>query len=164
MIPFSHHYYTFCVGPQLHLSYRLPVYKDHNHVTKTTVLQIPKGYIFHVIEPVYDDHILTVPRIFLCTGIVQLLLTLEVDVLAVRAHFGLILVAALGQSKAFQDSLPEPIIPPFHAVVTVIEVVIDSSNGHLVFTRLLSLSKIQAILRAFYRVCYIDDAKWWLYV
>ncbi len=48
------------------------------------------------------------------------------------------------------------------------EMVIHSTNGQLVcITRLLSLSKIQAILRVFYTVrytCYIDDAKWWLYI
>ncbi len=44
------------------------------------------------------------------------------------------------------------------------EVVIPSTNGNLVLiTHLLSLSKIRALLRAFYTIRYIDDAKGWLY-
>ncbi len=40
------------------------------------------------------------------------------------------------------------------------EVVIHSTNGHLVLiTHLLSLIIIQALLRAFYTMRYIDDAK-----
>ncbi len=43
------------------------------------------------------------------------------------------------------------------------EVVIHSTNSHLVLiTHLLSLSKIRALLRAFYTMRYIDDAKRWL--
>ncbi len=36
-----------------------------------------------------------------------------------QSRFGLVLVTDLHQSKAAQDSHPEPIIPLFHAVVTV---------------------------------------------
>ncbi len=44
------------------------------------------------------------------------------------------------------------------------EVVIHSTNGHLVLiTHLLSLSEIRALLRVFYTMRYIDDAKGWLY-
>ena len=67
------------------------------------------------------------------------------------------LVTALGQSKAVPVSYPKPIISLFCTVVTVKlcdgEVVIHSTNGHLVLiTR--SLSKIRALLRAFYTMCY----------
>ncbi len=42
--------------------------------------------------------------------------------------------------------------------------VIHLTNGHLVLiTRLVSLGKIRALLRAFYAMRYIDDAKGWLY-
>ena len=36
-----------------------------------------------------------------------------------QSHFGLVLVTALGQSKAVPDSHPEPIISLFRAVVTL---------------------------------------------
>ncbi len=58
-----------------------------------------------------------------------------------------------------------------HTCITVsrcrqcaVEVVIHSTNGHLVYiTRSLSVSNTQAFLRAFYTVQYIDDAKRRLY-
>ncbi len=44
------------------------------------------------------------------------------------------------------------------------EVVIHSTNSHpVLITHLLSLSKIRAVLRAFYTMSYIDDAKGWLH-
>ena len=50
----------------------------------------------------------------------QLLLTLEVAVLAVAtSRFGLVFVTGLSQSKAVPFSHPKPIIPLFRAVVTV---------------------------------------------
>ncbi len=45
------------------------------------------------------------------------------------------------------------------------EVVIHSTNSYLVLiTHLLSLRKIRAVLRVFYTMHYIDDAKGWLYL
>ncbi len=45
------------------------------------------------------------------------------------------------------------------------DVVVHSTNGHLVLiTRLLSLSKIRPLVRAFYTMRFIGDAKGWLYI
>ncbi len=96
------------------------------------------------------------------------LLTLKVAVLAVAAKvvFCLVLVTALGQSKAGQLCTTTHNTVSFcrHCDGEVVMHVL-STNGHLIFiTRLLSMGKIQAFLRTFYTKRYIVDAKGWLYV
>ncbi len=77
-------------------------------------------------------------------------------------------VTGLGQSKAVPDSRPKPKATVSRCRHCDGEVVVHSTNGHLVLitliliTRLLSLSKIRAVLRVFYTMRYIDDAKGWL--
>ncbi len=79
-----------------------------------------------------------------------------------QSLFGLVLEDGLGQSKAVPDSHPKPIKPLFLAVATVMTK--WSTSGHLILiTRLLSLSKIRSLFRAFYTMRYIDDAKGCLY-
>ncbi len=75
-----------------------------------------------------------------------------------QSRFGLVLVTAIGQSKAGQ------LLRTIHNTVSCCrhcdgEVVIHvlSTNGHLIITLLLSMSKIQAFLRAFYTQRYIAE-------
>ena len=76
--------------------------------------------------------------------------------------FGLVLVNG-SASKAVPVSYPKAIIPSRCRHCDG-EVVIHTTNDHLVLiTHLLSLSKIRALLRAFYTMRYIDNAKGWLY-
>ncbi len=78
-----------------------------------------------------------------------------------QCHFVSFWVTGLGQSKAAPDNHPEPNHnTKLRCRHSDGEVVIHSTNGHLVFiTRLFLMSKIQAFLKAFYTVRYIDDAK-----
>ncbi len=78
-----------------------------------------------------------------------------------QSRVGLVLVHGLGQSKALPASHPNQ---SCHCVALSSldgEVVIH--YGHLILTtRLLSLGNILTLLRAFYTMRYIDDAKGWL--
>ncbi len=81
---------------------------------------------------------------------------------------GLVLVTGLGQSSC-KSSSGQP-HKTNHTPVSLCrhcdgDVVIHSTNDHLILiTRLLSISKIRALLIAFYTMRYIDYAKGWLYV
>ncbi len=86
-----------------------------------------------------------------------------------QRRFGLVLVDGLGQSKAVPVSYPKPIIPLLDYCFALSSARRRSGYAFNQWpsclnycTHLLSIAKIQALLRAFYTMRCIDYAKGWL--
>ncbi len=83
---------------------------------------------------------------------------------AAKVVFGLVLVNVSANQNQFR--YPKPIIPLFRAVVTVMAkwlYIEPMAIWSYIIAHLLSLSKIRALLGAFYIMRYIENAKGWLY-
>ncbi len=81
-----------------------------------------------------------------------------------QSRFGLVLVNGLANQKQFWSAIQTNHITVSRCRHCYGEVVTHSTNSHVVLiAHLLSLSKIRAVLRAFYTMRYIDAGKGWLY-
>ncbi len=132
------------------------------------LLVIASGWSWAILSQIWFDLIYCMMLIYAIVLWAQLLLTLEVAVLAVAAKvaFGLVLINGLANQKQFRSATPSQ---SYHCFV-------PSSlwwrSGYTLnqwpsspnLTHLLPLSKIQALLRAFYTMRYINDAKGLLYI